>query len=239
MNPQNLYELIVDYCRKHENPMNVIKYSRYFKEGYDAWGLSQTEINDFVKKLIKKSDLDLHLIFQTMPLLMKSGKYEETSIGLLLINGLKKQYSDQILSKISELFISGIRNWAHADTLGMWIIPAIIEKSYAKEEDLVQWLTSHNSFQRRCVPVTFIKSLKRLHSPLILFEIIESLMTDTVREVQQGTGWFLREAWKKFPLETEEFLKKHKNSSPRLIYQYACEKMPKDQKEKFRKNSKS
>jgi len=49
---------------------------------------------------------------------------------------------------------------------------------------------------------------------------------------------FLREAWKIKPQETETFLLKWKNTGARLIFQYACEKMTKVQKLKYRKENK-
>ncbi len=235
MNTKNLYNTIVEYCSKNQNPANVIKYSKYFRSGYDAWGLSQKQITDFTKELLKNPKVNLQLTFETMPLLMESGKYEETSIGLLLVNGMNTQFSDQTLSEISKLFSFGISNWAHADTLGMWILPTIIKMKLTTEDDMIPWVKSANSFQRRCVPVTFIKSLKKIDSPKHLFAIINPLMNDRAREVQQGTGWFLRESWKMFPTETELFLNRHKNTSPRLIFQYACEKMLKSDRINFRK----
>jgi len=53
--------------------------------------------------------------------------------------------------------------------------------------------------------------------------------------VHQGVGWFLREAWKIRPKETESFLLKYKDTSPRLIFQYATEKMTPKQKLRFRR----
>jgi 3-methyladenine DNA glycosylase AlkD len=60
-------------------------------------------------------------------------------------------------------------------------------------------------------------------------------MMDPEREVHQGLGWFLREAWKKQPQVTETFLFKWKNSAARLIFQYATEKMTAEEKQRFRK----
>ena len=51
-------------------------------------------------------------------------------------------------------------------------------------------------------------------------------MMDPERVVQQGLGWFLRETWKKHPKAVEAFLLEWKDRSPRLIFQYATEKMP-------------
>ena len=69
--------------------------------------------------------------------------------------------------------------------------------------------------------------------PAILF--VEKLMTDPEREVHQGMGWFLREAWKINSAEVEPFLLKYKDSAPRLIIQYACEKMTAENKQRFRR----
>jgi 3-methyladenine DNA glycosylase AlkD len=64
---------------------------------------------------------------------------------------------------------------------------------------------------------------------------VEKLITDPEREVHQGMGWFLREAWKISPAEVELFLEKYKDTAPRLIIQYACEKMATEDKMRFKK----
>jgi hypothetical protein len=56
------------------------------------------------------------------------------------------------------------------------------------------------------------------------------------REVHQGLGWFLSEAWKIDPAPVEEFLLKYKNSAARLIFQYATEKMTPEGKVRFRRD---
>ena len=65
--------------------------------------------------------------------------------------------------------------------------------------------------------------------------MIEPLMTDDEKFVQKGLGWFLREAWKKHPLETEDFMLKWKDRCGRIIIQYATEKMDRENKERFRR----
>jgi 3-methyladenine DNA glycosylase AlkD len=102
-------------------------------------------------------------------------------------------------------------------------------------EDFRPWLRSEYKFQRRCVPVTLIKSLKTTDDFKLLFDFIEPLMKDPEREVHQGTGWFLREAWKIKREVTEKYLFRHRNTAPRLIIQYATEKMSKDERLRYRK----
>ena len=62
-------------------------------------------------------------------------------------------------------------------------------------------------------------------------------MVDQEREVHQGVGWFLREAWKIQHEEVEVFLLEWKERAPRLIFQYACEKMSTEEKQRFKRTS--
>jgi len=95
-----------------------------------------------------------------------------------------------------------------------------------------------NKFQRRAVPVSLIKLMKETGQVREFVHFIEPLMMDPEREVHQGVGWFLREAWKLQPQPVEEFLLKYKDSAPRLIFQYATEKMKSEDKKRFRKEKK-
>jgi 3-methyladenine DNA glycosylase AlkD len=236
MTPQQLYTEILEYCMEHASEENVIKYSRYFKGGvFNAWGLSTEAMNIKRNSLVKTGEINPDLIFETAPLLMNSGKYEETSFAISLLMTQMEKCDFKVFRQLEFWFSIGIQNWAHADYLGMFLLPAFTKKGFVKKEDLAGWIVSPFKFQRRCVPVTFIKLLKTNISFNALFLMLEPLMNDSEREVQQGMGWFLREAWKIKPEETEIFLMKWKNTAPRLIFQYACEKMEKESRLKFRK----
>lgn len=85
------------------------------------------------------------------------------------------------------------------------------------------------------MPVSMLILLKGQFDPRELLDFIRPMMLDKERVVHQGLGWFLREIWKKSPAETEEFLLEWKDSAARLIFQYATEKMTREQKARFRK----
>jgi len=85
------------------------------------------------------------------------------------------------------------------------------------------------------VPVALIKLMKETKRVEEYVRFIEPLMMDAEREVHQGVGWFLREAWKIDPEPVEEFLLKYKNTAARLIFQYATEKMTPEGKARFRR----
>lgn len=238
MDSNQLYTEIISYCSANYNQTNIEKYNRYFKGEYDAWGLSQPQINDKVKELAKDQSINLDVIFNASGLLFNSGKYEEISFVLLLINKRQKFFSKETLFRIEKLYEIGIYNWAHADTLGMMVLPTFIKKNIVDYSYFGNWIFSSYKFQRRTAAVTLIKVIKSIDKIEKLFDIIEPLMNDTEREVHQGVGWFLKKAWEVFPVETETFLHKYKNTSPRLIFQIACEKMEKSDKLQFRKERK-
>lgn len=236
MKPDQLYENLLSYCRTHASEENVKKYSRYFKSGaYDAWGLSQADMDRKKEELKKSGEINIGLIFETAPLLMKSGKYEETSFALALLDSMADNADHSTFKRLEAWFGIGISNWAHADYFGMFLLPVYMKHGIVKKEDFTGWITSPHKFQRRCVPVTFIKLLRTSDGFHEIFTMLEPLMSDPEREVHQGMGWFLREAWKIKPEETEAFLLKWKNTAPRLIFQYACEKMKPEEKIKFKR----
>jgi 3-methyladenine DNA glycosylase AlkD len=227
---------IHEYCVTLADEANVLKYSRYFKEGhYNGYGLTSKQIYAGAKELLKVPGLTFKTLLDEAPEIISHGKYEETSIMMLMVKGFHKQFSKDTFFSISSWYKYGISNWAHADTLGMLILPLFLQKNLISISDFQSWLISENKFQRRSVPVTLIKILKTRENYKDLFTFIECLMSDPEREVHQGTGWFLREAWKKKPSETEEFLLKWKDSAPRLIVQYASEKMTADGKARFKR----
>lgn len=236
MTTTEIIQEIRSYCVANADAERLQKSQRFFKEEFVGYGLTAPQVYSKVKEMLKRGDFDLPTVLDAAPILMKDRMFEEISMDLLLLDGLWKQFTPAIFQTIGSWFSFSITNWAHADTLGMLILPRFLDKKIIEMNDFKPWLDSSFKFQRRCVPVTFIKHMKKTRQvmPSILF--VEKLMTDPEREVHQGMGWFLREAWKISPAETESFLEKWKDSAPRLIIQYACEKMTAENKQRFKRS---
>jgi len=228
---------IRQYCKAHGNAAQVKKYQRFFKEGYDAYGLDLATYDSGLK-MIMDDGITLKVILEAAPDLIKSGKYEETSFVLSLLKRRNSEFSAKTFKEIEKWFKIGIINWAHADMLAGDIVPVFIQKGIVPLDALKSWQKSENKFQRRISAVSLIKLLKGGKDAAMLIKFVEPLMTDSAREVHQGVGWFLREAWVIDKKKTEPFLLKWKNTAPRLIYQYATEKMTPLEKQKFRKEKK-
>jgi 3-methyladenine DNA glycosylase AlkD len=236
MTPSALQNEIKNYCLNNANEALVKKYSRFFKEGYDAYGLSLELLQKKVDDITKVQNIDFNTIVKTSHLLIPSGKYEDASFAILLFKEFKKQFTPDTFVEIEKWFDEGINNWAHTDVICGELISIFLEKKIITYQRMADWRSSHNKFKRRAVPVALIKMLKYSNEYQPFFNFIEPMMMDNEREVHQGLGWFLREAWKKNPESTEIFLMQWKDTAPRLIFQYATEKMKAEQKQHFKKS---
>lgn len=236
MKPEELLEDIIGYCLQNADEQIVKKYSRYFKQGgYQAYGLTSELLYAKADELLRRPDVSHDLVVKTSHLLVQLPEYEMTSFAVLLLKHYKKQFDHDAFNVVGAWFEKGIHNWAHCDIICSELFPVFYAKNLITYHDLAPWKTATNKFQRRAVPVSMIKLLKTHPDLNGLFQFIDPMLTDKEREVHQGLGWFLREAWKINPLETEVFLYKWKNMAPRLIFQYATEKMDREARLRFRK----
>jgi 3-methyladenine DNA glycosylase AlkD len=236
MTPKDIFNNFREFGQQHSNPAIVEKYSRYFKEGYDAFGLQQGLLDEKVKEILEMPGITQDLILETSLLLVKSPKYEMTAFAIRLVQGFSKSWTITTFQTVEKWFSIGITNWAQTDFICGELMNLFFKKGLADLHTIGSWRTAANKFQRRAAVVSLIKPMKLSHDFKPFFDFIEPMMHDPGREVHQGLGWFLRETWKKQPDAAEAFLLKYKETSPRLIFQYACEKMSPEGKEKFRKN---
>lgn len=217
------------------------KWSRYFTEGYDAWGLVDGKHAFWNEQqaewLARYSDLKVRGFLKAGELLFESGKYEEGAIAIRFLAANREDLDPTSVPALARWF-KGIRNWAHTDVLCGEVIAGLLASGRIPLDGLASWRESKLKFQRRAVPVAMLGLLKAKPDPRPLLEFIRPLMMDPERVVQQGLGWFLRETWKICPGPVEAFLLQWKNDSPRLIFQYATEKMPKAYRARFRKEKK-
>lgn len=234
MSPAELASEIREYCVENADPATVEKYSHYFKEGYDAYGLSLQQVEDTVLDILE-GGAGYKLIQQTCRILVRSPKYEETSFAILLTKAFEKDFTLKTFEDLEFWFLFGIRNWAHADVISGELIYPMLKQKIIDLSTLEPWRVAENKFQRRAVPVSLIKHMKVTKDLPLFLEFLSPMMMDADREVQQGLGWFLREAWKVRKEETETFLFQWKDKAPRLIFQYATEKMNASEKAKYKK----
>jgi len=228
---------VQNFFRDHENPELIKKYSRYFREGYDAWGIDQKTLETQRSSWYDqwKKDLSREQLFELGDQLMNSGKYEESIIAIWILIKMQKESSEGIIEKAGEWLENNISNWAQTDYLCGEVISYQLNNDPKLLKELEKWRKSGSKWRRRSIPVSLIKVMKKGYDPEKLLRIIDPMMNDKIREVHQGLGWFLRETRKRHPNMTDIFLFKWKDTCARLIIQYATEKMDKAQKAGYKR----
>jgi 3-methyladenine DNA glycosylase AlkD len=231
------FKIIRDYCETNANPDIVRKYARFFTEGYDAYGLDRDAFESQRDKWLKlwENELILDDYILLGDKLVSTGKYEEASFAIGFLAAMKDRLSADYFELIGNWLENGIVNWGHTDALSGLVLSHFITKKIIEIESFNEWTTSASKWKRRSVPVTLIDALK-VDIPLErMMAVIEPLMPDKDKFAQKGLGWFLREAWEKYPEKTEDFLLKWKDTCGRTIIQYATEKMDREYKSKFKR----
>lgn len=228
---------IREFFKLNSNPKIISKYSKYFKEGYDGYGIDK----DLIEKQIEiwktnwknEMTLDNYLALGDE---LQRGRYDEKNLAIVVLQTQREYFTKETFIRIGKWFDYGINNWATTDVLCMFLLSSFIYDRIIELDDLKAWNDSESEWKRRAVPVTLIELIKKGLKPKEAIAVIEPLMLDKSKYVQKGIGTLLRGLWKKYPKEIEEFLLKWKDNCGRLIIQYSTEKMDIEYRKKFKKN---
>ena len=228
---------IREFCKSNSTPDIIKKYSKYFKDGFDGYGIEQKLFEVQRDKWIEdwKNDMTLDKYLGLGDKLMQTGKFEEKSFAISFLQSQRNNYNQDAFNRIGKWFDYGISNWATTDVLCMLVLSSFLVDKIISFDQLKAWTKSDSEWKRRAVPVTLVELIKKDLKPNDAINLVESLMLDDSEYVQKGIGTLLRGLWKKYPVEIEDFLLKWKDKCGRLIIQYSTEKMDKEYRKKFRK----
>ncbi|TRX70485.1 DNA alkylation repair protein [Carboxylicivirga sp. M1479] len=230
---------IRDFCKANSDPEIIKKYQKYFKEGYDGYGIDDKAFKGQIEIWLEqwKDEMTIESYLDLGDELMKNGRFEEKHVAISIITASRSDFSKHTFDRVSNWFAYGINNWATTDVLCMLVLSGMLHDKVIGFEDLKAWIDSGSEWQRRAIPVALVEldKLTKCLNPIDSLELIEPLMLDKSEYVQKGIGTLLRGLWKKHPADIEDFLLKRKDQCARLIVQYSTEKMDKEYRKKFRK----
>ncbi|MBN2395637.1 MAG: DNA alkylation repair protein [Candidatus Atribacteria bacterium] len=230
---------IRDFCKTNSNPDIIKKYQRYFKEGYDGYGIDDKIFKEQINKWTEqwKDEMTIESYLSLGDELMKNGRFDEKHVAINFLKSSRQDFSKVTFHRIGNWFDCGINNWATTDVLCMSVLSILLFDKVISYNDLKTWIDSESEWKRRAVPVALVELDKLTNDlkPLESIELVEPLMLDNSEYVQKGIGTLLRGLWKKYPADIEIFLMKWKDKCGRLIIQYSTEKMDKEYRKKFSK----
>jgi 3-methyladenine DNA glycosylase AlkD len=235
---ETIFKQVRAFCQANADPAIVQKYARFFVEGYDAYGVNKDAMSAEMTRLRKQvvESLNFEEALGLGGRLARTGKYEEGIAAVQAVKAFEKNFSADSFDTLGGwLDEGGFCNWAHVDVFSGDVLGQFLSRGLVGLDGFARWRAVTSKWKRRAVPVSMLAILpprKALDEQLVFLEV---LMEDKEKVVQQGLGWYLREAWKKEPAPVEAFLLKWKDRCGRIIIQYATEKMGKEERVRFRR----
>lgn len=212
--------------RQKADPQRAEVYKRFFKTGRGEYGEGDIFLGVTVPVLRQVSKE-----FRTMPLnevikLLRGKIHEERFTALvLLVHQYQTQPENQ--KKIFDIYLDHttcINNWDLVDTSA----PSIVGHYCFKSNDtrtLERLAKSPLLWDRRIGMLATLFFIRQGDTGAAL-KLADMLVSDRHDLMHKAVGWMLREAAKKDPGATMDFLKKHASSMPRTMLRYAIEKFP-------------
>lgn len=234
------FKEIRNFCETNSDPEIIKKYQKYFKEGYDGYGIADKIFKEQIDKWIEqwKDEMTIESYLSLGDELMKNGRFDEKHVAISFLKSRRQDFSKDTFKRIGNWFDCGINNWATTDVLCMLVLSSLLFDKVIGFNDLKTWIDSESEWKRRAVPVALVEldKLTKDLNHIEAIELVEPLILDDSEYVQKGIGTLLRGMWKKYPSQIEDFLLKWKDKCGRLIIQYSTEKMDKEYRKKFRKS---
>ncbi|HEQ97875.1 MAG TPA: DNA alkylation repair protein [candidate division Zixibacteria bacterium] len=231
------YRMMQTYFKENANPKIIEKYSRFFREGYDPFGVDPHKLSPQIEVWYSGLEPDFKIsdFKKLFTKLMDHGKDEDLAVVINFLRLMKKYHSPTLFKNIKSYVSKYFTNWAQVDSLCARTISEMILNDVVSYDDLLAWQSDESKWVRRCVPVGTVYGFYKQKDIKPVKKVAEALISDPVREVGQGVGWMLRDAWKVYPDQIEKLLLNHVKTGNRTAYQYACEKMDKEYRKKFRR----
>ena len=116
---------IREFCELNSDPKIIVKYSKYFKEGFDGFGIEDKLYKAQIESWIEdwKNDMTLQNYLDLSDELMKNGKFEEKALAIHFLKSKKAEYTEETFDRVGLWFEQGISNWATTDVLCMLVLP--------------------------------------------------------------------------------------------------------------------
>jgi 3-methyladenine DNA glycosylase AlkD len=201
--------------------------SRFFKTGKGEYGEGDLFLGITVpdqRKLAKKYVDSVSKAIITS--LLNSPIHECRLTGILMLcmkfnssrkNHEEKQWVDLYLKRIN-----CINNWDLVDSSAHIILGQWLED---KERGILYKYANDDSLWKNRVAIITTLHFIKNNDIKDLLKISKIMLSHQHDLIHKATGWMLREAWKRKPVEIENFIAENASNMPRTMLRYAIEKM--------------
>ena len=155
--------------------------------------------------------------FALIERLWHNGSRDERVIGAKVLERLGKREPEKTL-ELAASFVGTIRNWEECDQLACFGLRYVVQRHpEAVLPRCESWVRSEDKWTRRfgVAVLTSLPKDKTYQPSQREFAILDAVMADEAREVQDAVAWALREIGKRHPTVMADYLRRHAGSANR------------------------
>ncbi len=177
--------------------------------------------------------------FALVERLWHNGSRDERVIAAKMLERLGKRQWERTL-ELAASFVDDIRNWEECDQLACFGLRYVVQRHpEAVLPRCRDWVRSENKWARRfgVAVLTSLPKDKTYRPSEREFAVLDTVMADEAREVQDAVDWALREMGKRHPAPVADYLRRHARHAERptrRIIKRAMKVLPKEEQEELR-----
>lgn len=165
--------------------------------------------------------------------LLNIDTYGYFSVATLWMKRNRLIVDEKYMEFFEEVLFDSIEGWAQVDQYCYRVLNPVIELNRNFYEYLLNWSSSNNKNVRRASLVSMIRSSQNLtleydYDKMIF--LVEKLKNDNDFHVKKAVGWVLKCAYPTYPEKIEMYLRENVNTLNRMIFRYALEHIPEEQR---------
>ena len=237
--PQAFDEGLHGLLRSLGSEENVAGAARFIPGMGQSYGAPIPALRIIAAELTKWGQRSAAQVFALVERLWRNGSRDERVIGAKMLERLGKRLWTETL-EMATSFVGSIRNWEECDQLACFGLRNVVQR----HSDLVlprcqAWVQEEDKWTRRfgvVVPISLTQA-KSYQPSEQEFAILDAVMADEAREVQDGVAWALREIGQRHPAAVAEHLRRHAPAAGRFtrrIIKQSLKPLPKEEQAAIR-----
>ena len=183
----------------------------------ESYGVPIPALRIVAAELAKWDPDHLDQAFCMVERLWHSGSRDERVIASKVLERLGKRQWERTL-EVAASFLGSIRNWEECDQLGCFGLRSVVQRHPETVlSRCLAWVQHQDKWIRRfgVVVMTSLPTSKGYHPCEQEFAVLDMVMSDEAREVQDAADWALRKVGGRNPVVVAEYLRRHAKEAPR------------------------
>jgi len=237
--PQAFDEGLHDLLRSLGSEERAAGARAYIPGMGESYGVPLPALRVIAAELAKWGQRHPEGAFALVERLWSHGSREERVIAAKVLERLGKREPERTL-EVAASFVGDIRNWEECDQLACFGLRNVVQRHPEMVLPRCQdWVRSEDKWIRRfgVAVLTSLPKDKAYRPSEREFAILDAVMADEAREVQDAVAWALREIAKRHPTAVASYLRRHAPSPSRhtrRIVKQAMKALPEEEQEALR-----